>query len=38
LNAWTRYAVSVGAANKFDPGEFPARTGLVAGENCNLVR
>jgi hypothetical protein len=38
LKAWTRYAASVGAANKFDPGEFPARTGLVAGENCNLVR
>ncbi len=38
LNAWTRYAASIGAANQFDPGEFPARTGLVVGENCNLVR
>jgi hypothetical protein len=37
LNAWTRYAASIGAADKFDPGEFPARTGLVAGEKCSLV-
>jgi hypothetical protein len=38
LNAWTRYEASIGATGKFDPGEFPARTGLVAGETCNLVR
>jgi len=36
--AWTQYAASVGAANNFDPGEFPAKTGLVEGEKCNLVR
>ena len=38
LIAWTRYAASIGTADNFDPGEFPARTGLVAGEECNLVR
>jgi hypothetical protein len=31
LSAWTRYAADVGAAGKFEPGEFPAR-------NCGLVR
>jgi hypothetical protein len=35
---WTKYAASVGAANNFDPGTFPAKTGLVAGEKCNLVK
>ena len=30
-NAWTRYAASVGATNKFDPGEFPSK-------NCGLAR
>jgi hypothetical protein len=35
---WTKYAASVGAANNFDPGTFPAKTGLVAGETCNLVK
>jgi hypothetical protein len=38
LNAWMRHAASVGAANRFDPGTFPATTGLAAGETCNLVR
>jgi hypothetical protein len=38
LNSWTRYAASIGAADKFYPGEFPASTGLVAGEKCHLVR
>jgi hypothetical protein len=38
LEAWTQYVASVGATNKFDPGEFPAKTGLFEGENCNLVR
>jgi hypothetical protein len=38
LDAWTRHAASVGAADKFDPGEFPATTGLAAGERCGLVR
>jgi hypothetical protein len=37
LKAWTQYAASVGAT-KFDPGEFPAKTGLVEGEKCNLVK
>ena len=37
LKAWKQYAVSIGAADKFDPGEFPAKTGLVPGEKCNLV-
>lgn len=35
--AWIQYATSVGATDKFDPGEFPAKTGLVAGEECNLM-
>lgn len=38
LNAWMRHSASVGAANRFDPGTFPATTGLAAGETCNLVR
>jgi hypothetical protein len=38
LNAWMRHAASVGSANTFDPGPFPARTGLAAGETCSLVR
>ena len=38
LSAWTRYANSVGASDRFEPGQFPARTGLIAGETCNLVR
>jgi hypothetical protein len=38
LKAWTQYAASVGATKKFDPGKFPAKTGLVAGEECNLVK
>jgi hypothetical protein len=37
LKALTQYAASVGAT-KFDPGKFPAKTGLAAGEECNLVR
>ncbi len=37
LSALTRYGASVGAT-RFDPGKFPARTGLVAGEECRLVR
>ncbi len=37
LDALTRYGASVGAT-KFDPGRFPARTGLVAGQECGLVR
>lgn len=38
LKLWTQYAASAGATNKFDPGKFPAKTGLVAGEECNLVK
>ena len=38
VDAWTAYAARIGAAQKFDPGEFPARTGLAAGEKCSLVR
>jgi hypothetical protein len=37
LKAWKQYSVKVGSADKFDPGEFPAKTGLIVGENCNLV-
>ncbi len=36
--AWRQYAAGVGAAEKFDPGEFPAKTGLFEGETCGLVR
>ena len=38
LNAWMRHSASVGAANRFDPGTFPATTGLAAGETCALAR
>jgi TRAP-type mannitol/chloroaromatic compound transport system substrate-binding protein len=38
VNAWKQYAARIGAVHKFDPGEFPARTGLAAGEKCSLVR
>lgn len=37
MNALTRYGAGAGAT-KFDPGRFPAKTGLVAGEECRLVR
>ena len=37
LTAYKQYAASIGAADKFDPGIFPAKTGLVPGEKCNLV-
>jgi len=37
LKALTQYAASAGAT-KFDPGKFPAKTGLVAGEECTLVK
>jgi hypothetical protein len=36
LKALTQYAVSAGAT-RFDPGRFPAKTGLVAGEECKLA-
>jgi TRAP-type mannitol/chloroaromatic compound transport system substrate-binding protein len=35
--ALTQYMASIGAI-KFNPGNFPARTGLVAGQQCNLVK
>jgi hypothetical protein len=38
LNSWNRYAATIGAADKFEPGIFPANTGLVAGQQCNLTR
>ena len=37
LNALTRYGASIGAT-KFDPGNFPARTGLFSGQECSLVK
>jgi hypothetical protein len=37
LKAVKQYAASRGATN-FDPGKFPAKTGLVKGEDCNLVK
>ena len=37
FSAWSRYAASIGA-NSFEPGPFPAKTGLAAGEACTLVR
>jgi hypothetical protein len=37
LKALTQYAANAGAT-KFDPGRFPAKTGLVAGEECTLVK
>lgn len=36
LNALTKYTTSIGAT-KFNPGKFPAKTGLVAGQECSLV-
>jgi hypothetical protein len=38
LSAWQRYAASIGVDRKFDPGVFPATTGLKAGETCSLAR
>jgi hypothetical protein len=38
LNAWMSHAARVGADRRFDPGTFPARTGLAAGETCTIVR
>jgi hypothetical protein len=38
LNAWMRHAANIGATETFDPGPFPARIGLAAGETCTLVR
>jgi hypothetical protein len=35
--ALTQYTASIGAT-KFDPGRFPAKTGLVAGQECRLVK
>jgi hypothetical protein len=37
LKAVNTYAASIGAT-KFDPGRFPAKTGLFEGEDCNLVK
>lgn len=37
LTAINQYAKSIGAT-KFDPGRFPANTGLVKDEVCNLVK
>jgi hypothetical protein len=37
IKALTQYAASAGAT-KFDAGKFPAKTGLVAGEECTLVK
>ena len=37
LKAWKQYAANIGAADKFKPGVFPAKTGLQPGEKCNLV-
>lgn len=37
LKAWKQYASSVNAT-KFDPGVFPAKTGLAEGETCKLVK
>jgi len=36
LNALNKYAAATGAT-KFDPGRFPAKTGLAAGMECSLV-
>jgi len=36
LDALTKYSASIGAT-RFNPGKFPARTGLVAGQECSLV-
>ncbi|MBT9613464.1 MAG: hypothetical protein IV108_09400 [Burkholderiales bacterium] len=37
FNALTKYGASIGAT-KFNPGKFPAKTGLVAGQECSLVK
>jgi hypothetical protein len=37
LRAVKQYAASIGATT-FDPGRFPGKTGLVKGEECNLVK
>lgn len=37
LKAVKQYSASAGATT-FDPGRFPAKTGLVTGEDCNLVK
>ncbi len=37
LKAVKQYATSIGVT-KFDPGRFPAKTGLVKGEVCTLVK
>jgi hypothetical protein len=37
LKAVRQYAAGIGAT-KFDPGRFPAKTGLAKGEECNLVK
>ena len=36
LKAVTQYAARTGATT-FDPGKFPAKTGLARGEDCKLV-
>jgi hypothetical protein len=36
-NALKQYAAGIGA-DRFEPGRFPARTGLSAGTECGLVR
>jgi len=38
LKSWRDHAQKAGVADKFEPGVFPAKTGLVAGETCALVR
>ena len=35
--AFRQYAISIGATS-FDPGTFPGRTGLKAGEQCRLAK
>lgn len=37
LKAMKKYAADIGAT-RFDPGRFPAKTGLVKGEDCSLVK
>ncbi len=37
LKAVRQYAASIGATT-FDPGRFPAKTGLAKGEECSLVK
>ena len=37
FSAWSRHAASTGA-HSFEPGQFPAKSGLAAGEACNLAR